>query len=271
MGKYNKFQYNQQNQQKNMQDLKDAVENVNATQFSDNQSSFENMDNGHVVRDAEIQSDNESKWPDVLGIAIVALLLIGIITTAVGKGGDNKSQVANTGSSVESGEEMSSEEAMDDDVLTVTEVNEIGATTDVKVISKTPVVAPANFSNVKVALLGEAGKVQGVTRGCDVVFMVNRSIAPTTAPLNSALQELFKKDSGIDSTAGNFIAAQSKLGFDKATLENGVASIFLTGEIGPYENECDRERAFIQIRETALQFTTVKSVVFYLDGKKLDN
>lgn len=270
MGKYNKFQHNQNNQQKNMQDLKDAVENMNSTNFS-NQSSFENMDNGqNSVRDAEVQTDGDSKWPDVLGIAIVALLLIGIVTTAIGKDGDNKSQVANTGSSIESEEEMESKDMMDDSVLTVSKVNEDGSTSDVQLVSKTS--APVGqISNVKLALLGESGKVQGVTRGCDVVFMVDRPISPTQAPLNSAIRELFKKDSGIDSSAGNFIATQSKLNFDKATLENGVASIFLTGEVGPYSNDCDNERTFIQIRETALQFTTVQSVVFYLDGKKLDN
>jgi len=124
-------------------------------------------------------------------------------------------------------------------------------------------------SEVKIALLDTEGDNGGKERGCDTVAMVTRQIASTPAPLTAAMRELFALD---ESTVGgfyNFIAnTNDTLAFDRATVENGTAKIYLTGSLSGLAGVCDNPRAAIQIEETALQFRTVSQVELYLNGVK---
>ncbi|MFA6050647.1 MAG: GerMN domain-containing protein [Candidatus Paceibacterota bacterium] len=126
----------------------------------------------------------------------------------------------------------------------------------------------SQISQVKIALLDTAGG-SGKQRGCDTVVMVARQIAPTGAPLTAALRELFALDQNMVGDLYHFIAnTNDTLAFDRATVENGIAKIYLTGRLSGLAGVCDNPRAAIQIEETALQFATVSSVEIYLNGAK---
>jgi hypothetical protein len=128
---------------------------------------------------------------------------------------------------------------------------------------------------VKIALLGAQIETSNKNnfRGCDVVDFQEREVSYSQAPLNAALRELFsKKDIWMpgELAPGNFIASQAELFFDKVSIENGVAKIYLLGKIGPLNGVCDDPRLRIQLEETSLQFDTVQKVEFYLNGEKTD-
>lgn len=109
----------------------------------------------------------------------------------------------------------------------------------------------------------------GAERGCDRVVLIEHVLpSQTQTPLNASLEQLFAYE---ESTVGgwqNFIASQNNtLDFDRATIEDGVAKIYLTGELGPLGGVCDNPRAAIQIEETALAYDTVGSVELFLNGE----
>lgn len=127
--------------------------------------------------------------------------------------------------------------------------------------------APATMT-VKVAVLDTSGK-GGVSRGCDTIAYVARTIPRTSAPLTASLKELFALETENVQSYYNFIAkTRSTLTFDRVTLENGVAKVYLNGRLSGLSGVCDDPRAAIQIEETAKQFSTVKSVELYLNGAR---
>ncbi len=128
----------------------------------------------------------------------------------------------------------------------------------------------AKFSQVKIALLDTTGNGTGKSRGCDAVNMVTRTVPETTAPLTAALTALFAEPAGTaGGSAYNFIAhTKSTLKFDRVTITNGTANIYLTGSLSGLAGVCDDPRAQIQLEETALQFATVKNVQLYLNNTK---
>lgn len=130
--------------------------------------------------------------------------------------------------------------------------------------------ASAGTTRVKVALLDFSGETSpGKERGCDRVVLVERAVATTSAPLTAALRELFAiPDTTVDGF-GNFMPrTRTTLAFDRATVRDGVARIYLTGSLSGLAGVCDDPRAAIQIEETALQFPTVRQVELYLDGER---
>ena len=128
---------------------------------------------------------------------------------------------------------------------------------------------PVNKIPVKIATLAGDdynGVITGPKAGCDIVRMIYRYVEPTPAILNATLKELFAYNQEFDYLPGNYVAKQEKLKFEKVTLENGLAKIYLTGEV-VYAGVCDDPRLTIQVTETAKQFETVKDVQIYLNGE----
>lgn len=131
---------------------------------------------------------------------------------------------------------------------------------------------------VEVALLDYAAadgryerESDGEQRGCDRVVLVERNVPQTRAPLTAALQELFSLDQASVDGWQNFIAETNEtLAFERAAVQQGTASIYLSGELSGLGGVCDDPRARIQIEETALQFSTVDSVAIYLNGQRTD-
>ena len=148
----------------------------------------------------------------------------------------------------------------EEETLTATSTNEASTSTE-------EVAAPAQFSTVSIAVLDTEGNTTGKSRGCDKVVMVPRQVAPTTMPLTAAMKELFAAETVP--TWYHFIGkTNDTLAFDHATVANGVASIYLTGQLSGLSGVCDNPRAAIQIEETALQFPTVSSVKIFLNNSE---
>ena len=131
--------------------------------------------------------------------------------------------------------------------------------------------APSVHETVSIAVLDTEAETDGVERGCDRVVMIERAITPTTAPLTAAMNELFSlnQDRITDGDWFHFIArTNDTLTFDRAVVDEGTAYIYLEGELSGLAGVCDNPRARIQIEETALQFSTVDTVVLYLNGEE---
>lgn len=129
----------------------------------------------------------------------------------------------------------------------------------------------ANTTTVKIALLDTEGTTTGKERGCDRVVLVDREVPQTSMPLSAALKELFTlNDQRVDGLYHFIANTNETLSFDKATVEDGTATVYLKGSLSGLAGVCDDPRATIQIEETALQFPTVKTVVIYLNGEKTD-
>jgi hypothetical protein len=127
----------------------------------------------------------------------------------------------------------------------------------------------AQTTSIKLAFLDTSSTSTGKERGCDRVVMVTRDVPATNAPLTAAIQSLFAEPSEQVGGNFNFIArTKSTLKFNRATVENGTASIYLTGNLSGLAGVCDDPRTQIQIEETALQFATVQKVDIYLNSEK---
>lgn len=132
--------------------------------------------------------------------------------------------------------------------------------------------ASGQVSRIQLALLDtELEEGQEPERGCDLVAPITRDIASTRAPLTKALEELFALERTEVQGFYNFIAeTNDTLAFDRATVENGTANIYLTGELNGLSGVCDNPRAKIQIEETAFQFPTVENVQIFLNDEPTD-
>lgn len=116
-----------------------------------------------------------------------------------------------------------------------------------------------------------AKESDGEQRGCDRVVLVDRSVSRTDAPLTAALNELFSLEQRNVKGWQNFIAETNEtLSFERATIEDSTAHVYLAGELSGLAGVCDNPRAKIQIEETALNFPTVDSVALYLNGEPTD-
>lgn len=133
--------------------------------------------------------------------------------------------------------------------------------------------AGALFTRVKIFLIAvDDGGKSGPKIGCnDSVVAVTRAIAPTGAPLTAALKDLLSLHTRLYGQSGLYNALyQSNLQVSRVTLLNGKATIQLTGTLS-LGGECDDPRVEAQITNTALQFSTVKAVDVYVNGKPLKN
>lgn len=129
------------------------------------------------------------------------------------------------------------------------------------------------WQKIKIAVLDPEGNTTGKSVGCDHLVFIDRNIPKTDQILNATLKNLFALDSEKVDGWFNIVARVNKtLKFDHATIENSIAKIYLTGSFptGYLHGVCDDPRLQIQIEETALQFSSVKSVETYLNGKIID-
>lgn len=108
---------------------------------------------------------------------------------------------------------------------------------------------------------------EGKKVGCDTIYWVSRYVPNTTMPLNATLRELFAYDTDLDFMVGNYVGNQSNLSFSNAVINDGIAEIYLTGEVDDFSSECDSTRLQNQVAEAALQFPSVTGVLTYLNGE----
>lgn len=126
--------------------------------------------------------------------------------------------------------------------------------------------ARATFDSVDIFLIqtGSGGDV-----GCgDSLVPVTMNIAPTVAPMTAAYEQLLMV--GNQSIQGLYNAlSQSNLSLQTATISNGEAIIFLTGNL-IIGGVCDVPRVQAQLEQVALQYVTVDSVSIFINGIPLD-
>lgn len=125
------------------------------------------------------------------------------------------------------------------------------------------------YTEVSVALLDPEFEGEP-DRGCDQIVMEERTVDETTMPLTTALEELFSiEEVWLNNQEHyNFIAkTRDTLSFERASVDGGIARVYLSGELSGLAGVCDNPRADIQIEETALQFDSVNSVEIYLNNE----
>lgn len=190
------------------------------------------------------------QWTNLIGGLLVAVLIIGGIYTLSRSGapaaGDNLAQV----------------EGGDDLLVTDETATREGLTADS---------APtgARLMMVKIALLKEGGAAGASS--CDLPVLVDRLVPVTTMPLNVSLKALCADQSPWPYDAlgpGNFVSHRSGLKFAEATLDKGVARVYLTGELGALSGVCDGPRLRTQVEATARQFPSVGAVEVYLNDAR---
>jgi hypothetical protein len=108
------------------------------------------------------------------------------------------------------------------------------------------------------------------TVGCgDELVPVVRRIAPTPAPLQAALAELFALKSQTIGESGLYNALyQSDIRIDRVVIVNGRAEVALSGTVR-LNGVCDEPRVEAQIEATVRQFPSVTSTAITLNGVPL--
>lgn len=108
--------------------------------------------------------------------------------------------------------------------------------------------------------------------GCDdSLVAVEREITPTIAPLRAALNELLSlKQQQYYGQSGLYNALyQSDLQAGDITIYNGHATIHLFGQY-TLNGACDVPRFKAQLEAIALQFSTVNTVMIFINGQALE-
>ena len=138
----------------------------------------------------------------------------------------------------------------------------LSPTPSVKTTPTRAAVVPANSMRVKIFMIAQndAGKL-GKKIGCDdSVVAVERIIPLTNSVLRASLSELLLVRDQDYGQSGLYNALyQSTLKLDDVTLVASKATIYLSGKV-VLGGTCDSPRVDAQIKETALQFSTVKQV-----------
>jgi Sporulation and spore germination len=141
------------------------------------------------------------------------------------------------------------------------------------VLTDIPVIqADASPQMIKIFLIAvdDNGKT-GFPVGCgDSAVPVQVEIPPTHGVLKAALQALLSVKEQYYGQSGLYNALyQSDLQVESVSIDNnGQARVYLTGSL-VMGGECDTPRVQAQVEQTALQFTIVKEVAIFINGKLL--
>lgn len=130
---------------------------------------------------------------------------------------------------------------------------------------------------IKVALLNTDGTLPDQTKpgdisGCDHVILVERTVDASPGTLRSALDRLLAPGEWQDEQLAwgklyNY-ANRGTLKVDSVSIVNGTAKVYLTGTPPTLGGVCDDPRLFVQVAQTARQFSTVQKVELYVNGTR---
>lgn len=153
-------------------------------------------------------------------------------------------------------------------------IESIPTATSTEDSAETPATTTPDSIDVKIAMIVlDDNGASGKKIGCDdSVVMISQEITPyTTGTLRAAFVRLLSlKETSYGGELGLYNAlAESDLTLDAVTLEDGVATVEISGQpvLG---GVCDTPRFIAQLEETALQFDTVSSVEVLLNGEPID-
>lgn len=125
--------------------------------------------------------------------------------------------------------------------------------------------------NIYLIALEDAGR-SGPEIGCnDSVVPVEIEIAPTIAPLTAAMEQLLALEETTYGQSGlhNALAPSDLTVAGINIADDGTATIALNGTL-QLGGVCDNPRVEAQLRQTALQFTTVDEVAITINGTPLE-
>lgn len=117
--------------------------------------------------------------------------------------------------------------------------------------------------------MGDNGKSGEKIATGDSLVAVQRTITTPETPLKAAFDALLAEPENGSTGLYNPLA-MSKVQFEKATITNGKAEVYLSGKVAT-GGEMDIPRVESQLKATALQFPTVKTVQIYLNGKTIED
>jgi hypothetical protein len=129
-------------------------------------------------------------------------------------------------------------------------------------------ISPLQLTMVRIYLiaLNDGGRA-GKRIGCgDSVVPVFKKIQPTSMPLTRALGLLLADHSAYYGQSGLYNALyQARLTVSSVVIRNGRATIRLGGKM-IVRGVCDDPRVDAQLKQTARQFPSVKSVAIFVNG-----
>ena len=123
--------------------------------------------------------------------------------------------------------------------------------------------------DIYLVAVGDKGN-KGLKIGCDdSLVAITKKITPTVAPLRAAIEELLAIPHEYSKELGNYWRGKD-LKLKNVVINEGVATIHITGE-GPYvAGVCDKPRITEQIENTAMQFSSVSKVKVFVNDKPLE-
>ena len=126
-------------------------------------------------------------------------------------------------------------------------------------------------TNIYLVAVGDEGE-SGEEIGCgDSLIPVEVEIEPTIAPMTAALEKLLAIDTREYGQSGLYSALyRSDLTVEGIDIEDREAIINLSGELVA-GGVCDTPRIQAQLRQTALQYSTVDEVSIFINGEPLDD
>jgi hypothetical protein len=112
----------------------------------------------------------------------------------------------------------------------------------------------------------------GLLVGCgDSAVAVTIHVPYTTGMLRAALTSLLAIHNQYYGESGLYNALyQSHLAVGDVTISSGTATIHLSGTL-TLGGECDSPRVEAQLKQTALQFSTVHSVSIFINDRPLED
>ena len=125
------------------------------------------------------------------------------------------------------------------------------------------------FNQVKIYLIALGAGTPG-NIGCgDMPVAVTRNVRPTTAPLTAAIGQLLSLRGQYYGESGLFNPLyRSSLSIQSVTLVNRHATIRLAGTLR-FDGGCQGAAIKAVFDRTALQYSTVKSVSVFVNGRPL--
>ncbi|MGI5840674.1 MAG: GerMN domain-containing protein [Patescibacteria group bacterium] len=156
--------------------------------------------------------------------------------------------------------------------------NNLASPTTTPSLQTTVTPSPTTRQTINVYLVRLGGNEDDINNpesfGCgDFLIPIERQIEPTQAVLEAAFNELLSlKEQFVNRNDSRLYNAlyQSSLNFDRATVDNGLATVYLTGTLAS-GGTCDDPRIEEQLTATALQFSTVNETRIFINDESIEN
>ena len=119
-----------------------------------------------------------------------------------------------------------------------------------------------DFASVKIFFGGkDAGK------NCTAIYPVTRDIIKTPQIATAAIELLIQGPTDDEKSAGYFSSVPNNTFINSILIDNGVAEVDFSEEAESGGGSCSMAMRVAQIKQTLLQFPTIKSVTLSINGR----